>query len=246
MQSALPTGQTTTSENVATTMAMTMVQSVGALIAAVVPQFVPPPVWNMMPLPCVPMVTGKNCYGSIFYPITFADAMLADKTDAVVDTIIEDFPSLYFQRTKGYPFPYERYVQCFHSYMSLQCATLFPTCTTLQASQEFIPWRGRMPTCLFHCIEVLMTCPGFQFADVEDLCHSIGYTPVPPLCAWAKYTRMDAIPAPVGDDSGEGKMCPPIDPELDVSMDPTLYDAYEPRQALSDFDPTQPVQKMIS
>ena len=230
--------------SVSQNMAITLMQTVGSVVAAVVPQFVPPPVWNMQPLPCVPMVTGTNCLGAIMYPITFADAMLADKSDAALDSVIEEFPSLFYERSKGYPFPYATYVQCFHNYMSLQCAATFPTCTTIQSEQEFIPFKGRMPTCIHLCIQVLLTCPGFGFADIEDLCESVG--PAPPLCALALYTRMDAIPPPIGDDSGEGKACPPTDPELDVSMDPNLYQAYEPTRPLRHFDPSIPVMKTVT
>ena len=39
-------------------MGMGMVQSIVASVLDVVPPLVPPPVWNNMPLPCAPMITG--------------------------------------------------------------------------------------------------------------------------------------------------------------------------------------------
>ena len=37
---------------------MGMVQSIVAAMLDVVPPLIPPPVWNNMPLPCAPMITG--------------------------------------------------------------------------------------------------------------------------------------------------------------------------------------------
>lgn len=39
-------------------MGMGMVQSIVSAVLDVVPPLIPPPVWNNMPLPCAPMVTG--------------------------------------------------------------------------------------------------------------------------------------------------------------------------------------------
>ena len=38
-----------------------------------------------MPLPCLPMLTGHNCFGAVLYPITMADFTIADVTDAMMD-----------------------------------------------------------------------------------------------------------------------------------------------------------------
>lgn len=34
--------------------------------------------------PCVPMVTGHNCFGAVLYPITFGDSVMADVSDSKV------------------------------------------------------------------------------------------------------------------------------------------------------------------
>ena len=34
------------------------------------------------PLTCMPMITGHNCFGAVLYPITMADFVIADVTDA--------------------------------------------------------------------------------------------------------------------------------------------------------------------
>lgn len=83
---------------------MGMVQSIVSAVVDVVPPLIPPPVWNNMPLPCAPMVTGArllmylvfsrsctpwgrghNCFGAVLYPITMADFTIADVTDAMLD-----------------------------------------------------------------------------------------------------------------------------------------------------------------
>merc|ERR1719281_1346101 len=71
---------------------MGMVQSIVAAVLDVVPPLIPPPVWNNMPLPCAPMVTGHNCFGAVLYPITMADFLIADVTDSIVDGYIPDSP----------------------------------------------------------------------------------------------------------------------------------------------------------
>ena len=40
-------------------MGMGMVQSTVAAVLDIVPPLIPPPVWNNMPIPCAPMITGK-------------------------------------------------------------------------------------------------------------------------------------------------------------------------------------------
>jgi len=39
-----------------------------ATIVDIVPPLIPPPIWIARPLPCLPMITGKNCIGSVLYP----------------------------------------------------------------------------------------------------------------------------------------------------------------------------------
>merc|ERR1719478_919293 len=79
-------------------MGMGMVQTVVAMIVDVVPPLIPPPVWNNMPLPCVPMVLGHNCFGAVLHPITMPDFVLADKTDKMMDGYISGFPALYAEK----------------------------------------------------------------------------------------------------------------------------------------------------
>jgi len=87
-------------------MGMGMVQSIVAAVLDIVPPLIPPPIWNNMPLPCAPMITGArlwmhlvcvcpclphprgqghNCFGAVLYPITMADFTIADVTDAMLD-----------------------------------------------------------------------------------------------------------------------------------------------------------------
>ena len=65
-----------------------MIQTIISDALIVVPPLVPPPVWINQPLPCMPMVTGHNCFGAILYPITFADFSIASVTDKSVDGTI--------------------------------------------------------------------------------------------------------------------------------------------------------------
>merc|ERR1719460_1003026 len=60
-----------------------------------VPPLVPPPAWNNKPLPCAPMITGHNCFGAVLYPITMADFVIADVTDAMMEGYISGFPNTY-------------------------------------------------------------------------------------------------------------------------------------------------------
>merc|ERR1712194_703586 len=72
---------------------MGMLQSVVAGLVHTIPPLVPPPAWNNQPLPCVPMGTGHNCFGAVLYPITMADFVIADVTDAMLDGVIAGFPN---------------------------------------------------------------------------------------------------------------------------------------------------------
>ena len=62
-----------------------MIQTIISDALIVVPPLVPPPVWINQPLPCLPMVTGHNCFGAILYPITLADFSIASVSDKSVD-----------------------------------------------------------------------------------------------------------------------------------------------------------------
>jgi hypothetical protein len=41
------------------------------------------------------MVTGHNCAGSVLYPITIGDFVLADMTDSALNGVVAGFPSYY-------------------------------------------------------------------------------------------------------------------------------------------------------
>ena len=42
-------------------------------------------VWNLMPLPCLPMFTGHNCFGAVLTPTTMAEFVIADVTDSQLE-----------------------------------------------------------------------------------------------------------------------------------------------------------------
>ena len=212
--------------SVAQMLGMMVVSTVTSIATEILPMAIPPPVWNLRPLPCVPMLTGKNCFGAIKYPITFSDAIMAMQADQSLDTLIDAFPGLFDQRTNGQSYPYEAYARCFQAYMSMHCAALFPTCTTLQAQQTFMPMMGRMPMCISICAQVLTTCPGFVATDVLPFCRTFSPLP-PPFCAYATYDRLDAVPPPIkNEDMNAG--CPQIDPDQDLDIDPGLDDDFQP------------------
>jgi hypothetical protein len=207
---------------VAMMMVKNMIQSTVATSLSIVPPLIPPPVWNLMPLPCVPMVTGQYCYGAVRYPITFADASIADMTDSAMAGVIGDFRSAFVQRAGLQPD--EIYQRCFKSFMSLMCSNLFPMCTNPQGRNEFIPFLGRVPTCFTACLAVMQNCPGFTLMDIAGPCSDIG---IPPICTQAWYTRDD----PEGTKeievllAGKGNaQCTNYDPAIDAGQDPYLYE----------------------
>merc|ERR1719281_274692 len=116
---------------------MGMVQSIVAAVLDVVPPLIPPPVWNNMPLPCAPMITGHNCFGAVLYPITMADFTIADVTDAMLDGYIAGFPNTY--ATKVGQTSDAQYKACFASAMSMQCGSIFPRCSVPMARSEPTP-----------------------------------------------------------------------------------------------------------
>ena len=87
-----------------------------------------------------------------------------------------------------------------------------------------IPFFGKMPVCLNLCVEVLQACPGFTFDDISGPCSKFS---VPPLCAYPKYNRFDAIPDPLGDED-EDASCPDPDEDQDIGSDPTLFEPLTP------------------
>merc|ERR1719188_2967848 len=122
-------------------MGMGMIKSVVATILHIVPPLIPPPVWNNMPLPCMPMITGHNCFGAVLYLITAADFAIADVTDSMLDGVIAGFPNTY--AAKVGKTSDVMYKACFASYMSMHCSSIFPRCSVPQSRDEPSPAVGR-------------------------------------------------------------------------------------------------------
>ena len=168
---------------------MNLVQSAVAAMVHVVPPLVPPPAWNNQPLSCAPMVSGHNCFGSVRHPITMADLMLADVTDAMLDGYVAGFPTLYARKvgktSDG------MYKSCFASYMSMMCSSVFPRCTAPQSRDELVPVGGSAPACLHMCVLPLVMCPGFWISDLLDSCSTVS---VPPMCTQVSFTNVARAP----------------------------------------------------
>lgn len=163
-----------------------VLQTVAAIVATDVPPMIAPPAgWNNMPFPCMPMVTGHNCFGAVLYPITIGDFILADVTDSALDGVVASFPSYY--RSHIGATDAASYSRCFSAYMSMQCANAFPTCTTVQAKQDEVPFMGRGPMCFLHCVATLVACPGMWIDDLEDICQHVS---APPVCSFASYQKL--------------------------------------------------------
>jgi hypothetical protein len=218
-----------------------MIQSALSTAVSLVPPAIPPPVWNNMPLPCVPMITGGNCFGSVLYPITFADSIIADVTDSVLTGLRGRFRATFLQRAGKQPDSV--YQLCYKAYMSLMCSDRFPRCTNPQGRDEMVPFLGRVPTCFTACIAVLAACPGFTFADIGGVCSEVS---VPPICSQAVYLRDDPQGVETIEEEIAGKLnskCSNYNPEIDAGEDPLLYET-EPTEKL--FEGNEAVQKMIS
>lgn len=168
---------------------MGMVQSIVAAVLDVVPPLIPPPVWNNMPLPCAPMVTGHICFGAVLYPITMADFTIADVTDGMLEGYVAGFPNTYAEKVGKTSDA--AYKACFSSYMSMHCSSIFPRCTTPQSRSEPIPAGGRVPMCLHLCILPLILCPGFWIGDVIGQCEMVS---VPPMCTQAFFWNYGLLP----------------------------------------------------
>jgi hypothetical protein len=166
-----------------------LLQSIVATAAAVVPPMVPPPAWNNQPLTCMPMVTGHNCFGAVLYPITMADFVMADVTDATLDGYIAGFPNTY--ATKVGKTSDAQYKLCFASAMSMMCGSLFPRCAAPQSHNDMNPVTGRVPMCFMSCISTLVMCPGFWLEDVVAPCSTVS---APPMCSQAVFFNMWRLP----------------------------------------------------
>jgi hypothetical protein len=203
-----------------------LVQSIIAAVIHIVPPLIPPPVWNNMPLPCAPMVTGHNCFGAVLYPITMADFVIADVTDSMLDGVIAGFPNTY--ASKVGKTSDAMYKACFASYMSMQCSSIFPRCTAPQSRDEPIPVGGRVPLCLHLCIIPLVMCPGFWIGDIIGTCTMVS---VPPMCTQAFFWNLFRLPpqyTTFDDANPYPKECPKSDvgeAGMDASENPSLYDS---------------------
>ena len=116
-------------------------------------------IWTLMPLPCLPMLTGHNCFGAVLTPITMADFVIADVTDSQLDGYIAGFPNSY--ATKVGKTSDAMYKLCFVAFMTMHCSSIFPRCTVPQSRDEPIPFGGRVPMCFHNCISTLVMCPGY-------------------------------------------------------------------------------------
>jgi len=206
---------------------MGMVQSVVAALVHTVPPLIPPPTWNNQPLPCVPMVTGHNCFGAVLYPITMADFVLADVTDSMLDGVVAGFPNTYARKVGKTSD--KMYKSCFASYMSMHCSSIFPRCTTPQSRDEPMPVGGRVPMCLHLCVMPLVMCPGFWVEDILGTCSMVS---VPPLCTQAFFFNLWRLP-PQYSNMDEAHPYPadcPSSLEADADQNPALYEA-APRAA---------------
>merc|ERR1712224_159742 len=115
-------GQAAAMGSLALSMGAGLVQQLASQIIHIVPPMIPPPVWNNQPLACIPMLTGHNCFGAVLHPITMADFVIADVTDAMVEGHIAAFPALY--ATKVGRTSDKMYKLCYAAYMSMMCSSI--------------------------------------------------------------------------------------------------------------------------
>lgn len=169
---------------------MGLVQAIVSVVLHVVPPLIPPPIWINMPLPCLPMLTGHNCFGAILHLITAADFASADVTDKAVEGYISGFPKLFYSKVGT---DSSLYVPCFSAYMSMHCASIFPMCTIPLSRDEPIPVGGRVPMCVYHCIMTLIACPGFWLEDIDAACTNV-MLGVPPMCTTAAFWNINLLP----------------------------------------------------
>ncbi|EUD65260.1 hypothetical protein C922_04389 [Plasmodium inui San Antonio 1] len=191
------------------TMVKGLIQSVASSVVDIVPPLIPPPVWINRPLPCLPMVTGKNCLGSILYPITAAEFVTADITDSTMNGIISSFPAKY--ASKVGKTSDAQYRLCAMAYLGMYCASLFPICWMpigLKVAET-------MSVCFPQCLATLIACPGFWIDDIEGPCSNAS---VPPFCSFSVFVNQKIVPPQLTsyDDSHDyPATCPTPDYEYD-------------------------------
>merc|ERR1712050_237789 len=147
-------------------------------------------------------------------------------TDSTLDGVVAGFPNTY--ATKVGKTSDAMYKACFASYMSMQCSSIFPRCTTPQSRDEPIPVGGRAPMCLHLCVMPLVMCPGFWINDITGPCSMVS---VPPACTQAFFVATSKVPpqyVSMDEANPYPKDCPAHDDELDGVDDPSLYEASAP------------------
>jgi hypothetical protein len=202
-----------------------MIQSLVATAVQIVPRFVPHTMSTpFMPLSCMPMLTGHNCFGAVLHPITMSDFVIADVTDSMMDGYLSSFPTTYQQkvgRTSDVA-----YKLCGAAYMSMQCSSIFPRCMSPQAGEDTpSPVMGRAPMCFHMCISTLVMCPGFWIEDVLGPCQMVAAPFMCSMAVWWQFWRLppqlvsfeEANPAPME--------CPKTDVGFSADNDYGLYDA---------------------
>lgn len=198
------------------TMVKGLIQSVASSVVDIVPPLIPPPIWVNRPLPCLPMVTGKNCLGSILYPITAAEFITADVTDSTMNGIIASFPSKY--SSKIGKTSNTQYRICAMAYLGMYCASLFPICWLpigLKVAET-------MSVCFPQCLATLIACPGFWINDIEGPCNNAS---VPPFCSFSIFVNHKIIPPQLSTYENSHlypKTCPEKDDNYDITEE--LYE----------------------
>lgn len=201
-------------------MVMGFVQSVAGTITDIVPPLIPPPVWINQPLPCLPMITGSNCLGSVLYPISAPDFISANVADSVMSGVISSFPSKYVSKVGKTS--QSQYRICATAYLGMYCASIFPICWMplgLREAQTF-------PICFPQCLATLIACPGFWLDDIMGPCSDVS---VPPFCSFSLFINHKKIPPQIStyeDANPFPDTCPRFDPLYDNSDD--LFDALPP------------------
>ena len=182
-------------------------------------------IWINAPLPCLPMLTGRNCFGAVVMPISTIDFTMADATDKQLDGYIAGFPNSYATKVgKTDDFQYKT---CFIAFMSMHCSAIFPRCTMPMSRNEPIPFGGRVPMCFHLCITTLVACPGFWISDILGPCMIIS---TPPMCTMYLFWNIWLLPPQYtssSEDAGYPKDCPPLDSGVggeDMGTGPELFD----------------------
>ncbi|SJK85833.1 conserved Plasmodium protein, unknown function [Babesia microti strain RI] len=189
------------------------VQTGVAVITDIVPPMIPPPFWINAPLPCLPMVTGMNCLGSVLYPISASDFVMADISDSAMEGIIASFPGKYLAkvgRTSDL-----QYKLCASAYLGMHCASIFPLCWIPPGISN----ASTFPLCYVQCLATLVACPGFWLDDIMGPCSDVA---IPPFCSFSVFVNHSRVPPQYSsfDDSHPYPPdCPQYDPKMDLPKD---------------------------